>query len=126
MNELKARHAPLVIASRTCGSKSSVCTSFYSAVVPERPDMEDQKEAQDARVKFYNSQTVVGYIRTNGVPKSRHSFHDMVESGTSGKLDGKKGLELIDVLGDVVFSTHPQQINVMDKSNGKTIASIRR
>ncbi|HEY4673152.1 MAG: hypothetical protein HYY67_06665 [Thaumarchaeota archaeon] len=88
--------------------------------------MNNQKEAQDIRAKFYNSQTVVGYIRANGVPKSKHSFHDMVASGTSEKLDAEKGLELIDVLGDVVFSMHPQQINVMDRSNGKTIASIRR
>ncbi|MBM3897993.1 MAG: hypothetical protein FJ358_05665 [Thaumarchaeota archaeon] len=69
--------------------------------------MKNQKEAQDIRAKFYNSQPVVGHIRTNGVPKSKHSFHDMVASGTSEKLDNEKGRELIDVLGHVVFSVHP-------------------
>ena len=81
---------------------------------------------QDIRAKFYTNPSVVRHIGARGVPKSKYAFRDIVASGTSEKLDTKKGLELIDCLGYVVFSTHPQQINIMDKSNGKTIASIRR
>jgi hypothetical protein len=89
-------------------------------------NMEKIEEAQKIRAKFYNSQSVVGYIKANGVPKSKRAFNEMVAAGTSEKLDTEKGLDIIDVLGYVVFSMHPQQTNVMDKSNGKTIASIRR
>lgn len=88
--------------------------------------MEKDKEDQNIRAKFYTNPLVVRYIRAHGVPKSKHAFKDMVSSGISKKLDTKKGLELLNCLGYVVFSTHPQQVNVMDKSNGKTIASIRR
>jgi len=48
----------------------------------------------------------------------------MVASGSSEDLESKKGLELIACLGKVTFIKHPQQINIMDKSNGKIIASI--
>lgn len=89
--------------------------------------MENQKKAQDIRVKFYNSQSVARYLQANGLPMSKHAFKDMVASDISEKkFDTEKGKELIDVLAYVVFTKHPQQINVMDKSNGKTIASIRR
>lgn len=88
--------------------------------------MEKDKEDQDIRAKFYTNPLVARYIRAHGVPKSKHAFKDMVASGNPGKLDSGKGLELLDCLRYVVFSTHPQQINVMDKSNGKTIASLRR
>ncbi len=88
--------------------------------------MEKDKEDQDIRAKFYTDPLVARYIRAHGVPKSKHTFKDMVASGTSEKLDTGKGLELVDCLRYVVFSTHPQQINVMDKSSVKTIASLRR
>ncbi len=88
--------------------------------------MTDDKKEQSIRAKFYTSQSVARYIRGNGVPKSKHAFRDMVASGASEKLDSEKGLELIACLGRVVFAKHSQQINVMDKSNGKWIASITR
>ncbi len=88
--------------------------------------MTNEKKEQDIRARFFTSQSVARYIRANGVPKSRHAFRDMVASGTSEKLESEKGLELIACLGHVVFAKHPQQINVMDKSNGKWIASITR
>ena len=88
--------------------------------------MTNEKKDQDVRAEFYTSQPVARYINVNGVPKSKHAFRDMVAAGTSEKLDGKKGLELIAALGQVVFFKHPQQINVMDKSNLKIIASITR
>jgi hypothetical protein len=88
--------------------------------------MRNQKEQEETRAKFYNSQSVAKYIYANGIPKTKHTFKDMVASGSSEKLDSVKGLELIACLRQVVFFMHPQQINVMDKSNGKTIASITR
>lgn len=84
----------------------------------------NEKEEQDTRTRFYNSQSVTKYIKTAGIPKTRGTFRDMVASGSSEDLDSKKGLELIACLGKVVFMKHPQQINIMDKSNGKIIVSI--
>lgn len=38
--------------------------------------------------------------------------------------ESEKGMGLIACLGDVVIRRRPQEINVMDRSNGKTIVSI--
>ncbi len=38
--------------------------------------------------------------------------------------DSEKGMDLIACLGDVVIRRRPQEINVMDRSNGKAIVSI--
>lgn len=84
----------------------------------------NEKEEQDTRSKFYNSQAVAKYIKAFGIPKTRGTFRDMVASGSSEDLDSEKGLELITCLGRVTFMKHPQQINIMDKSNGKMIVSI--
>lgn len=81
---------------------------------------------QGIRAEFYASQSLAKYIALNGVPKSRHAFKDMVASGVSESLDNAKGFALIACLGQVTFFKHPQQINIMDKSNGKMIASIIR
>lgn len=81
---------------------------------------------QDTRAKFYSSQPLAKYIMLNGVPKSNHAFSDMVASGASEDLTSEKGLKLIACLGQVTFLKHAQQINIMDKSNGKIIASITR
>jgi hypothetical protein len=86
--------------------------------------MANEKADQDIRSKFYNSQPVVKHIKTHGVPKSRGAWRDLVASGSSEDLDSEKGLELIACLGEVVFMKHPQQINIMDKSNGEIIATI--
>jgi hypothetical protein len=86
--------------------------------------MANEKADQDIRSKFYNSQSVVKHIKTHGVPKSRGAWRDLVASGSSEDLDSEKGLELIACLGEVVFMKHPQQINIMDKSNGEIIAII--
>lgn len=86
--------------------------------------MTSEKEEQDTRSKFYNNQTVAKYIKAVGIPKTRGAFRDMVASGSSEDLDSNKGLELIACLGKVTFMKHPQQINIMDKSNSKIIASI--
>ncbi len=86
--------------------------------------MTNEKEEQDTRSKFYNSQSVAKYIKTAGTPKTRRAFRDMVASGSSEDLESKKGLELIACLGKVIFMKHPQQVNIMDKSNGKIIVSI--
>lgn len=92
--------------------------------MPTKDVMINEKEEQGTRSKFYNSQSVTKYIKRAGIPKTRGTFRDMVASGSSEDLDSKKGLELIACLGKVVFMEHPQQINIMDKSNGKIIVSI--
>ncbi len=92
--------------------------------MPTKDAMINEKEEQDTRSKFYNSQSVAKYIKAVGIPKTRRAFRDMVASGSSEDLDSKKGLELISCLGEVVFMKHPQQINIMDKSNCKIIVSI--
>ena len=92
--------------------------------MPTKDAMMNEKEEQDTRSKFHNTQSVAKYIKTAGIPKTRGAFRDMVASGSSEDLDSNQGLELIACLGKVVFMKHPQQINVMDKSNGKIIVSI--
>jgi len=92
--------------------------------MPTKDAMMNEKEEQDTRSKFYSSQSVTKYIKGVGIPKTRRAFRDMVASGSSEDLDSTKGLELISCLGEVVFMKHPQQINIMDKSNGKIIVSI--
>jgi hypothetical protein len=92
--------------------------------MPTNDSMINVREEQDTRSKFYSSQSVAKYIKAVGIPKTRGAFRDMVASGSSEDLDSKKGLELISCLSEVVFMKHPQQINIMDKSNGKIIVSI--
>jgi len=86
--------------------------------------MADEKKGQDARLKFYTSAPVVKHLQAIGIPKRTGEFKAMVAAGSSVKLDTKEGAELIVTLGRVVFSKHPQQINVADDTNGKTISSI--
>jgi len=88
--------------------------------------MASLQEQQDIRVKFYNSPAVVKHIKANGIPKNNRAFRDMVASGTSETVDSKEGLDLMACLGEIVFMSHVQQINIMDKSNGKIIVSIPR
>ena len=88
--------------------------------------MSSEKEDQETRAAFYASTPLVKHIQTNGVPKSKKAFLDMVNSGSPEDLATKKGLVLVACLEKVVFFRHPQQINIMDKSNGRMIASIVR
>lgn len=102
-----------------------VCPTFIvpSAWTPEH-FVSDERKGQEARLKFYNSQPVIRYLQAVGIPKRTGEFRDMVAAGSTVKLDSKEGSELIETLGRVVFSKHPQQINISDDTNGKTIASI--
>ncbi len=84
------------------------------------------KENQDARIAFYNSKEVAKYVRMNRLPRSVHAFKEMVALASSEDLESEKGRELIACLGEVTFTTHPQQINIMDKSNGKIIVTIAK
>jgi hypothetical protein len=86
--------------------------------------MSDEKKGQDARLKFYNTSSVIRYIKTSGIPKRTGEFRDMVASGSTVKLDGKEGSDLVATLRRVVFAKHPQQINITDDTNGKIIVSI--
>ena len=87
-------------------------------------DMTSETEDQTTRAKFYGSGLLASYVKAKGVPKSRRSFGEMVTSITSESLEGEKSSRLIATLNEVVFFKHPQQINIMDKSNGKLIAQI--
>ncbi len=88
--------------------------------------MTSEEKDQDARAKFYNSPAVVRHIKAHGIPRTNHAFREMVASGSTEKLESEEGVKLIACLGQVVFRNHTQQINIMDKLNGKTIASIAR
>ena len=79
---------------------------------------------QVTRAEFCTSKSVGKHIKMHGIPKSKSAFRDMVASGTSEGLDSEKGLELVSCLRQVVFARHPQQLNIMDKSNGRIIAVI--
>jgi hypothetical protein len=88
--------------------------------------MPNEIRDQETRAEFYGSKSLAKYIKAHGVPRSRNAFRAMVASSSSEDLEGEKGAELIACLGKVAFFTHPQQINIMDKSNGKLIAIIAR
>ena len=85
-----------------------------------------KEEDQETRLKFYNISAVSKHISAHGIPKTDGAFRDMVASGSTQKLDSEKGLALLKCLNLVLFANHPQQINIMDQSSGKTIASIAR
>ena len=87
-------------------------------------DMTSETEDQTTRAKFYGSGLLASYVKAKGVPKSKRAFGEMVSSNTSEDLEGEKGVKLTAILNEVVFFKHPQQVNIMDKSNGKLIAQI--
>ena len=84
------------------------------------------EQDQVTRAEFYSSPPVAKYLLANGRPGTKHAFRDMVACGSSEDLNSKKGLALIVCLSQVAFFKHPQQMNIMDKSNGKIIASLKR
>ena len=86
--------------------------------------MNTEKEDQDTRHEFYGKSAVVAYIKTTGIPKRTGEFRDMVAAGSPLDMGSKEGLDLIEVLGHVVFAKHPQQINITDETSGKMIVSI--
>jgi hypothetical protein len=86
--------------------------------------MRNEKSEEQTRKEFYGNSQVKQHIKTEGVPTTIGSFRKMVASGSGVDLDSSEGSNLIEILGNVTFSTHPQQINVMDKSTGETIVSI--
>ena len=86
--------------------------------------MPDEKQDEETRINFYGSAAVAKFVMAQGVPKTTGAFRSMIESGSTEKLDSKKGAALITCLGNVMFTKHPQQITVMDKVTGKTIATF--
>jgi hypothetical protein len=84
----------------------------------------NEKSEEQTRKEFYTNSEVKQHIKTEGVPTTVGSFRQMVASGSGLNLDSSEGSNLIETLGRVTFSKHPQQINVMDKSSGQTIVSI--
>ena len=79
---------------------------------------------EKTREDFYRGEMVRQHIKGAGIPATVGTFRAMVASGSSMNLDSPDGADLIKTLGFVTFSKHPQQINIMDKSSGKTIVSI--
>jgi hypothetical protein len=88
--------------------------------------MSQEAKDQETRAEFYGSKSLAKYIKSHGVPRSRGAWRAMVASSSSVDLDGKEGTELTACLSQVTFFTHPQQINIWDKSGCKIIASIPR
>ena len=86
--------------------------------------MSKAKSKEQTREDFYRSDTVKQYLKGYGIPKTSGSFKDMVSSGSKLDLKSAEGSSLVETLGAVTFSRHPQQINIMDKSSGKMIVSI--
>jgi len=83
------------------------------------------KEAGIAqRAEFYNEPGVARIISKNGVPRTKRAMEIMVSEGSIAKSGVTQ--ELIDRIGYVIFSVHPQQINIRDKATGKIIAVIPR
>lgn len=73
------------------------------------------------RREFYNSPEVVKFLSKHGVPKTKKAMLELLSSGGS-----KPDPEMIEYLTRVVFSVHPQQINIRDLANGQIIVSVRR
>jgi len=88
--------------------------------------MSNEVKNQEIRAEFYGSKSLAKYIKGYGVPKSRDAWRTMIASTSSEDLDSEKGVQLITCLKQVTFFTHPQQINIMDRGNGKLIVSIPR
>jgi len=86
--------------------------------------MTDEKQDEETRMNFYSNKAVAKFVMAKGVPKTTGAFRRMKASGSSEKLERKKGAALVACLGNVMFTKHPQHINVMDKVTGKTIASF--
>jgi hypothetical protein len=86
--------------------------------------MSEEKKAQDARAKFYSTDSVIRHIKAVGIPKRTGEFKEMVAAGTQVKLESKEGKDLLVNLRRVSFAKHPQQINISDDVSGKILASI--
>jgi hypothetical protein len=83
-----------------------------------------EKSREQTREDFYRSTAVKQHLKGTGIPKTVGTFRDMVSSGSKLDLGSAEGSKLVETLGGVTFSKHPQQINIMDKSSGKMIVSI--
>jgi hypothetical protein len=100
-------------------------TTFYTSPhAKSRNIVSNEKSGQQTREDFYRSSQVMNHIRRAGIPTTTGAFRDMVASSSKLNLSSPEGLNLIEVLGNVTFSKHPQQINIMDKSSGKMMVSI--
>jgi hypothetical protein len=86
--------------------------------------LNNDKSEQQTRKEFYCNSLVKQHLKTAGVPTTVGLFRDMVASGSGVNLDSSEGSNLIGILSGITFLKHPQQINVMDKSNGLMIVSI--
>ncbi len=88
--------------------------------------MSREAKDQETRTEFYGSESLAKYIKAYGAPRSKDAWRAMAASSSSIDMDSAAGIELVACLKQVTFFTHPQQINIMDKGNGKFIVSIPR
>ena len=99
-------------------------SSFNSPRLFAADEMTEAKQDEQPRIDFYGNKVVAKFVMAEGIPRTTGAFKRMVASGSTEKLDNKKGIALIACLGNVMFTKHPQQITVMDKVTGKTIATF--
>lgn len=116
---------PLGTSGKACKSSTKSVDfirkgDHYYATASTNPETE---EAIRRRQEFYTSETVDNFIKKHGAPKTRIAFKDLI-SLANGKSDPEK--DLVEMMSHVYFQTHPQQVNIRDKANGKLIVSIRK
>ncbi len=88
--------------------------------------MSNVEEDIKRRTEFYNSPDVARLLSKEGVPKSKKAMISFIAKGAFGGADKDVDSKSFDCLSYVIFSVHPQQINIRDKANGKIISIIRR
>ena len=71
--------------------------------------MSDEKKGQDARAKFYNTDSVIRYLKTVGIPKRTGEFKEMVASGS--KVMELKMVASAGVPNGAEFSAHDLAAN---------------
>ena len=86
---------------------------------------EIQLQGIQRRNNFYKRKDVARLLITTGVPQNKKA---MLKLTALEANDGspKAIQESYDCLTNVVFSVHPQQINIRDKTNGEIIVCIAR
>ena len=83
---------------------------------------------QDVQIRwdFYNKPEVAKFLNKEGIPRSKRAMSAMMIAGGLTPDDSQAGSISFNCLNLIVFAVHPQQINLIDKSNGKIVVSIRR
>ena len=86
--------------------------------------MSSKYETEDSierRSKFYRSDAARKHLKKYGVPKTGRATKDLIAT-----MFPDADQDTVESVGYVHFQVHPQQINIMDKANGKLIVSIEK